>query len=69
MGIWAIVIGVILIAIGIYELMAVRRNYKYLKSKSNRTTSPFMMLALWQALLFSGLMFFVGIGTMVLFYK
>ncbi len=68
MGIWAIVIGLILIALGGFELFSVVRAYNTTKTSGNKSTSPFIAYGLWTGIVIAFFLAVAGIVTMTQFY-
>lgn len=67
MGIWAVVIGVVMITLAIYQVMALRKYFKQVKANGNSSTSPFVMTSMWDSIIFIGFMLIVGIVTILCF--
>ena len=67
MGIWAIIIGIVLIILGIFESIFVVRAFKQVQTKGNSQTSPFIAYGLWSGVVVAIFLFLVGIVTMIAF--
>jgi hypothetical protein len=61
MGIWAVVIGVVMITLAIYQIIALRNYFKQVKNNGNSSTSPFVMTSMWNLVIFIGFLLLVGI--------
>ncbi|KRL11351.1 hypothetical protein [Schleiferilactobacillus perolens] len=63
MGAWQYVIGIGLALLGLYTLWATRNQYRFIKAKGNKDTSPFVMWGMWSSSLIGFVLVMVGVTT------
>lgn len=54
------IIGMVFLALGIWQLWMTKRSFSNLKNKGNEGTSPFVMVSLWSSLVMA--IIFLGIA-------
>jgi hypothetical protein len=59
-------IGVIFLSIGIWQLVITKRTLTDLKKEGDKNTSPFIILGLWNSLIFA--IIFIGIAIGCFFF-
>lgn len=65
-GVMFIFIGILCLLLAAYEVYSVRKWFIYVKTEGNKNTSPFILWAMWSAIVFS---FFLFAADMIFIFN
>lgn len=59
------IIGLVFLALGIWQLWITKRSFSNLRNKGNETTSPFVMFSLWSSLVMAIIFLVIAYNAIV----